>query len=255
MASSFTQQCHKEAQEYGDGHGNDSISLFCINLISSKAKNNLRAFSSSGKIKVTGLSNAIMIEKISGDSKITVDFIAGKSTGLNNIKAISIDEVNEEIIVLDNDKILFFSSIITGNVSPYRVLSNEELTNSSDIDYIPHNQSVAVFSKSKGKVFLYSRKANVAAPKGKRFLSPIETVNLNFNGNVELSVNSIDSKLYILDRETETLYSKDLKDSKQDIKVELLKANFKISNPSYIRYSYKLKKLIISNDKNESYSL
>ena len=254
FASATLESCFNQASLYGSGMGQDKIDLNCTKLIESQSNYNQVIFSKDNKTKVIAHRNLIVIEKITSDNKIRTDFIAGQSTGLKEIKAIALDENHEEVIVLNgDDKVFFFSSVITGNVSPYRILSSPLLGKSFDIEYIASENQVAVASQKSGKVHFFSRKANIHAPKHKRFLEPSSTTSKNFSGHISLANDQVNDVLYVLDNETKTIFS--LKSSTDPLKEISTTSKDKIDSATSLRYSYKLKKLVLKNERDESFSI
>jgi len=246
--------CYDQAKNYGNGHGADHINKDCLSLFSSNANGHNIAYSPSGKIKATAFRNIVIVEKILADNKIRTDFIAGNSTGLAEIKAIAIDEDHEEIIILNGDNsVLFFSFVITGNISPYRILRSAALENSFDIEYIVSSSQVAIASGKTGQVLLFSRKANIHAPKERRFLDIEKSFEKKFNGHFSITYNKNNDKIYILDSEVKNVSEVDVA-KVSEFKTTISPSSLKISSPNFIRYSYKANKLIIQNEKKETFS-
>ena len=118
--NSFAEQeysCIDQAALYGDAKGHDKITEECIQDFKSNASIKAIKENKEKDIKVYGYKNMIIVEKhIEDKTKNMVT--AGKNTLVNNIIALELDENNNEIIVLDESgDILFFSSIITGNIA------------------------------------------------------------------------------------------------------------------------------------------
>jgi hypothetical protein len=169
--------CEDEAVRFGDGHGEDLISQKCYlefkNLVPDKSKKN----TANGLHTVFGYRNLIVIEK--KDSKgaiIDVNVIAGVSTLLVAIQAVSIDEKNNEIVVLEaSGDVLFFSSILTGNIAPFRILRNKELYGATNLVTDSNKDEVIVYLPSAGQLLFFSRTANFHGRKGKKNLNVLRS--------------------------------------------------------------------------------
>ena len=92
----------------------------------------------------------------------------------------ALDPANNEIAVLEKSgDILFFSSIITGNVAPYRILRSKELDGASDLVVDPKADHVVVLNRKSGSVLHFSRKANYLGAECKKNLSLIKSDDLS----------------------------------------------------------------------------
>lgn len=166
--------CEKEAMKFGDGNGRDSIPEECSKVFFEKGNEKLKKKSSDGKVSVHALKNIIFV-KDPGSKMKGQNIIAGKYTELNDIVSIALDEKNKEIVVLDKSgDIFFFSSVITGNVAPLRIIKHDDLEGAVEIKLLPEKDQIAILN-SEGNVYLhFSRLANIHAPEGKKKLEPIK---------------------------------------------------------------------------------
>lgn len=181
--ASTLEQCRQEASLLGD-QGHDSISNTCVTLFISmatgnqvKEKDNLRVYSAPGILLFEDLSTG----------KIT--YTTGTHTQLDNITSISIDSDNLEVAVLDASKgeVSFYSSYITGNIAPIRVIKSANFIGSHDIAV--GGNEVSVINGDNGQLWTYSRLANslrrankrADAVKTSRSDIPIGTTKLSWN--------------------------------------------------------------------------
>lgn len=163
--------CEKEGRKYGDGNGNDTISAECIELFMKSAGIRQKDKSQDGNTEVYGYKNIILIRQKDHDLKI----IAGKFTELENIKAVTLDDKNNEVAVLEESgDILVFSSVIDGNVGPKRVLRNKELDHVSDIQF--YENEIAALDVLNQELHFFNRLANIHAPAKRRHLDPVRSV-------------------------------------------------------------------------------
>lgn len=108
--------CQDQIDAYGSGKGIDEISFDCVNLYKKSSSKDQIKVSKNLKMKIYAYKNMIIEEK---ESK--VEFIAGLSTLLNNIKSIEIDEKKVELIVTESDgRMLYFTLKYAGNIAPFR---------------------------------------------------------------------------------------------------------------------------------------
>lgn len=204
FADTETAICEKEGSKFGDGNGRDSIPAECSEHFLKKVSPKLKKKSKDGTFSVHAYKNIIFIKdpktKIKGQN-----IIAGKYTELENIQAIALDEENKEIVVLEESRdILSFSSVITGNMAPKRILKHKDLEDAQEL--IVYKDQVIVLL-SKNEVVFFKREANVHGPPGKKFLSPLRTIR-NVKGS-ELEIN--EDQLFVIDEENRSRSVFDLK--------------------------------------------
>jgi hypothetical protein len=193
MSSSYAQMtfaeevvCTDEAEFYGNGEGKDELNLSCIDLIKKNAVLSARVESTKLKIKFYGHKNIIVADRVFtkkiDDKEVTkniTDVIAGSSTELKSVKAMVIDEVNEELVVLDKSgDIYFFTSKFSGNIAPLRILKNREIVDAESVSINSEKNEVIVNIPKRKKRFIFSRLANVNAPKDKQKLEVLRKEDL-----------------------------------------------------------------------------
>lgn len=169
--------CQDQADNFGNGKGDDHISEKCaLGFKTMAAANSSIKESSLNKIKVYGHRNMILVDKVFNNKPVT-EIIAGSSTELHKIKALAIDEKNQEIAVLEESgDVLFFSSKITGNVAPFRILRNQELIGASDLVVDSDRDMVIVNNKKSKTILFFSRLANINGRKEKQRLEVVKTI-------------------------------------------------------------------------------
>lgn len=207
FADTETAICEKEGAKFGDGNGRDSIPAECSEHFLKKVSPKLKKKSKDETFSVHAYKNIIFIKdpksKIKGQN-----IIAGKYTELENIQAITLDEENKEIVVLEESgDILSFSSIITGNMAPKRVLKHKDLEDAQEL-IIYKDQIIVLLSSH--EIIFFKREANVHGPEGKKYLSPLRTIR-NVQGT-ELEIN--EDQLFVVDRENKSRSVFDLKTMK-----------------------------------------
>jgi hypothetical protein len=236
-------QCEKEGEEFGNGLGHDQISFECYEFFRKAAHTEAIKKSSNQKTLVFGHRNIVFIKQ--GEK---VNIIAGKYTELDEILAIAIDENHQEIAVLiKNGDVLFFSSALTGNVAPLRILKNKELDGSTDLVVNGKTDEVIIFNKTHSRLLFFSRLANFSAPENRKKLNLLRTVRIN-PGQSSLSLDQDHQELFLLDstKMSVQVHSLDnlVKDSPRlrlDINISDLKA------PAKLEYSSVKDSIVISN--------
>lgn len=192
--------CQDQADNHGNGKGDDYISTKCIDYFKDMASKNFTMKESKLlKMKVFGFRNMLLIEKVKGD-KIATEITAGNSTELSTIKALAIDEKNQEIVVLEEDgDVLFFSSKITGNVAPYRILKNKELEGATELAVDSSRDLVVLNNKKNKKILFFSRLANINGRKENQKLDIVKSINTDRMDLKDLSVDPIKQELRAFD--------------------------------------------------------
>lgn len=168
--------CQDQAENFGNGKGDDVISKKCMESFKSMATSEAVTTSKIMKMKFYGYRNMVLIEKYKKNSIVT-EIIAGSSTELKSIRALAFDEKNQEVAVLEESgDVLFFSSKITGNISPFRILQDKELVGGSELVIDSLRDQVVVNNKTTKRILFFSRLANVHAREGKQKLGIIKTI-------------------------------------------------------------------------------
>lgn len=203
--------CQDQAENYGNGKGDDLISKKCIESFKTMAVASAVIESKTAKMKFYGYRNMILIEK-SKDTSVVTEIIAGTSTELKAIHALAFDEKNQEVVALEESgDVLFFSSKITGNIAPYRILKHKELAGASEIVVDSVRDQVVVNNKSNKKILFFSRLANINARAEKQKLDIIRVIDASMMDLKDLSIDFQKSKLNAFDTTSNTSVSFDLK--------------------------------------------
>jgi hypothetical protein len=84
--------------------------------------------------------------------------------------AISIDEDNQEVAILDNitGEVKFYSSYITGNIAPLRVIKSTHFVGAHDLAINSATNEVSVINGDNGQMWTYSRLADSNRRAGKK---------------------------------------------------------------------------------------
>lgn len=191
--------CQDQADSYGNGKGDDSVSTECLESIKKlvTSSENISLKRESKKLQMTffGHRNMIIVESKNGPLVVT-NIIAGSSTNLNSIQAIALDEKNQEIAVLeDSGKILFFTTTLTGNIAPYRILQHNEILGATELVIDTTKDQVIIYNEKSKSLLFFSRLANINQRKGKQKLNIIKTINTREMSLKNLSIDLNTSKL------------------------------------------------------------
>ena len=153
------ESCLHQGNRHGNGDGVDDISEFCVTLIKERSRLEARQKSADGQNDFYGYKNIILIQKKSQSGKSL--FLAGLSTYLKEVLALSLDEKNNELVALDKfGGVFYFSLKYAGNVTPLRVLTVKELKGADDIVVNPSNNEISIKNLSQKKIFVFSRLDN-----------------------------------------------------------------------------------------------
>lgn len=198
---SITSSCEEDIHAFGDGSGKskDFIPEDCIEIVKRNVGFKKIKKSLDEKILIYGYKNLIVIEDPNTKMK-GQNVIAGKYTELNHIESLFLDEHHKEIVVLEKTgDILFFSSVVTGNVAPIRVIKNKELEGSVDIVVNSKNGELIVLNKEKKEIQFYKRTANIHAPENKKNVEMLRVVE-NIKGDY-LKFDNEKQEIYSIDPE------------------------------------------------------
>ena len=177
--------CQDQAENYGNGKGDDVVAKECLDSFKKLALKKAVAVNNPLKIKFFGYKNMIIVEKTK-DNLVYNEILAGNSTELKSIVAVVADEKNQEIIVLEESgDVLFFTSTLTGNIAPYRILRHKALQGASEMVFDNSTDQVIINNKKSDKLLFFSRLANIYAPKDKQklnILKVIDTTSMDVSG-------------------------------------------------------------------------
>ncbi len=198
VVASSLNDCLLIAADYGDGQGHDVIPTICQNFVEQAALPSTRA--QDDVYKVYGFKSLIFIERQLDDGRISKSALAGEFTTLKEIKALSIDNFNNEVAVYDagDKKVKYFSLIITGNVAPFRELQTEKIENITSIAVNPKNGLIVLHKSQEGEVLVYSREGNIHAPQERRFIGLLAHKNGLPAGISSLSFEGDDLKTLVI---------------------------------------------------------
>lgn len=203
--------CEDQAENYGNGKGDDIISQSCIESFKKMAATEAMTESKAMKMKFYGYRNIVLIEKYKNNILVS-EIIAGSSTELKTVRALSFDEKNQEVAVLDESgDILFFSSKITGNIAPFRILKHKELVGASELVIDCTRDQVVVNNKSTKRILFFSRLANINAREEKQKLGIMKTIDASLIDLQNLSIDLQKSELHGFDNSKKSTVVFDLK--------------------------------------------
>jgi hypothetical protein len=196
--------CEKEGSRFGDGLGRDAIPLECAVHFLKRSSAKLRVKSLDGSFSAFAYKNIIFIKDTKSKLK-GQNIIAGKYTELEEIQALTLDEKNKEIIVLEKSgQILAFSSVITGNVAPYRKIKSDELEGASEIAVNPVKKEIIVLKPQTREILFYSRETNTNGPEEKKNHLPIGKIE-NVSGK-EMKIDLQKQELEITEEKRISIY-------------------------------------------------
>ena len=162
----YASNCEKAAQLIGSGRGVDQLNSDCIEYVKKQTPPARVIEDLVTKKKIMSHKNMILIEKENGQN----DLIAGKSTGLSEVVAITKGFSTDEIIVLDiQGKVMTFNIGHVGNIGPIRVFNYPGFAGAKQIFADKKNQEIIVFNHLQKKAYFFSVFANSKNKKAKKF--------------------------------------------------------------------------------------
>ena len=219
-------RCEKEGLNFGNGLGKSSISTDCFSHFFKSHSPEAFKKSSDGKMSAYGHRNIVFIQDPNVNSE-RQNVIAGIYTELEDVAAVALNDKQKEIAVLEKSgDILFFSSIITGNVAPLRILKNKELIGASDLLINSLRMEVIVLNKKSHEILFFSSLANANGRPEKKNLNLLRSFD-NIHGE-HMTIDTTHQELFVLSPQKDALWVYDLKTS-FDLPVR------KISLPSLIK--------------------
>jgi hypothetical protein len=201
-------QCEDEALAFGDGSGKDVISQKCYQEFKKNVPDKAKKDTADGSKTVFGYRNLIVIEKKNDKGAVTnIDVIAGVSTLLVSVQAISLDEKNNEIVVLEaSGDILFFSSVLAGNMAPFRILRSKELHGATNIVINTDKNEVIAYLPSAGQLLFFSRTANFYGREGRKSLGVLRSIE-NISSTIHrMNIDSHKSDLLLEEIDEKTVH-------------------------------------------------
>lgn len=147
----LTSECTQAAMRFGNGEGDDYVSKDCFDWVKQN-KTDQNSISMADKIQVIGHLNLIFISEFK-EGKYLTHIIAGKSSGLKNIKAMSLSLEHRELYVLQGQELLVFSMDITGNVGPMRKFQSSTLAPADSVTYLAEGEQLKIGVSGLGKIY------------------------------------------------------------------------------------------------------
>lgn len=235
--------CEKEGQNFGNGQGRDLISFGCVELFKKSANVEAIKISANGKVSAFGHRNMIFIKQ---NEKMRV--ISGNYTELEDVTAIAIDEANQELAVLTKKgDVLFFSSKITGNVAPLRVIKNKDLHGASDLVINSKKNELIVLNKTSRSLLFFPRLADVNGRKQFKKLGVQRAVR-NFVGQESLSIDEEHQELFSLNVAQNTVHVFDLNNLSQSlVPLRTIPLSVEMNDPSKLEYSQVNDQIVVTN--------
>ena len=235
--------CEKEGENFGNGQGRDVIPYECVELFKKTAPLEAVKTSSNGKISAYGFRNVVFIKQ---NERMRI--IAGSYTELEEIVAIAIDETNQELAVLNKKgDVLFYSSRITGNVAPLRVLKHKDLHGASDLVIDSKKNEVLILNKNNRSLFFFSRLANDNGPEKKKKLNVLRIIR-NLAGHESVSIDVEHGELFTLNIIKNSIHVFDLNSSSPSMSpVRIMASPAGIQNPRKVEYSASKDEIVLTN--------
>jgi hypothetical protein len=172
FASTTEEECSNQLQTYGSGVTKEQIATDCYSVFKKSISQNAIHTSDDLNIEVLGKRNAFYIKNTELN---TEELLSGVQSTLVDIRAISYSKLNKEVYVLENNsaEVKIFSSLVTGNIAPLRVIRTEQLMGA--VDLTVHKDNVYVLNGTDHSVLVYSRLANYYGREGFQRLNLLNT--------------------------------------------------------------------------------
>jgi hypothetical protein len=235
--------CEKEGENFGNGQGRDVIPYECVGLFKKSAPLEAVKISPSGQIIAYGFRNIVFIKQ---NERMRI--IAGSYTELEEIVALAIDEKNQEVAVMNKKgDVLFYSSRITGNVAPLRVLKHKDLHGASDLVINSKRNEVLILNKASRSLLFFSRMANHNAPEKLKKLNILRIVR-NLVAHESVSVDAEHGELFTLNIIKNSIYVFDLDSSSSSMSpVRIMAGPVGIQDPRKVEYSASKDEIVMTN--------
>ncbi len=233
--------CEKEGENFGNGLGRDKIPAECFDLFQKAAALTAVKTSANGEVLAFGYKNIIFL-KLSGKTRV----ITGSYTELEEIRALAIDEAHQEIAVLNGKgDVLFFSSYITGNVAPLRILKHKDLTGATDLVINGRKNEVVILNKNSRSLLFFSRLANTQAPEKLKKLSVLKVIK-NLVGQESVTLDEEHQEIFMLDNLKKKIhvYSWEARNAKP---IRSLESPVVVKNAVKVEYSSLKDEINVSN--------
>jgi len=223
----YPKSCELEISQFGDGQGHDKISAACIKAVKDAALGKVNRRYTTPSEELVGGTGIIVYENGEGKQFIS----AGSEAAIGKTISLILDRKSIEMVSLNSDGVVsFFSSKITGNVSPFRVIKKDELAGSIDLAINNPSDEVLILNPKAESVCIYSRLANSLHREGRRNDEVKRCITSLPVGVVALTVTLDSGEIALLNNQTGRLdlYSYDTEDFRS-VPNQSLKVN--VANP------------------------
>lgn len=255
VSASDLNSCMGQGDNHGDGRGRSKIDQQCFEIFFKDCEEKSISYSNDQNIFVLAYKNIIYFEKYDDKDRSIKEryIISGNQAKLAGIEAIDIDEKNKNIHILQLDptRVSLFRAQSGGNISPSRILQNDEIAGASNIVVNPILNELALIFKNSGKVIYFNRKADIhgrhqdTSMKIKRQLfGPLTTLITPIDAVIDKS----GKYLIILDQFENQVAFFDWNSSGDTAPIFVIKGErTKIKNPQSIYYSKRSNEIEITN--------
>jgi hypothetical protein len=206
-------ECKTQAKNYLDEKKPTRISDHCFgDYLASAAPNAVRK-SEDGQTLAFGHKNILFIQTTSPTSsstettaKIEKHIIAGKHSSLREITALTLDNSNRDVIVLDGAHgiALPFSLKYFGNVSPRRTLKSTLLKGATSIAVDPIHDELIFSNNSNQSILFFSRLADIDGHKSNSSITQLRSIEgslTQITSSQSLAIDLEHDEIFLLDRE------------------------------------------------------
>jgi hypothetical protein len=161
QAAVTVEQCEKEARTFGDGSGPARIEPECRQLWMKAVALSANRLSADGKL--TAIAHRNLIFLIPTDPRLhPVRVLAGEYTQLDDVVAVAFNRPAEELAVLEaSGDVAIYSTRITGNVAPLRVLRAPETEGATDVAVDVARKEVVVYNPRRRGIYQFPLSANI----------------------------------------------------------------------------------------------
>ena len=176
QADVTVERCEKEARAFGDGSGPALITPGCRDLWVSQAGPGAHRRSEDGALTAIAHRNLIFLVPTNPKAH-PVRVLAGEYTLLHDAVAVAFNRSAEELAVLEaSGDVAIYSTRITGNVAPLRVLRANELEGAADLAVDEKAREIIVHNPKRRGIYHFNLAGNIHGREAKTGLRPIRRV-------------------------------------------------------------------------------
>lgn len=199
-------ECSQQLFKVGKGKRESKVNPACYDKFKSAAHKNGILVDEIQQKEFVAYKNSFFIKDLNTKK---LQYTAGENSTLEDALAIDYNKDFKEIYILEQHKgeVKIFSSMITGDIGPYRVIRTKHIIGA--VDVLGVGQNVYVLNPKDESIYVYHRMGNYYGRKGKKNLNLLKAYEKIPSNTASLEL--VDGQLELMDQDGKKITSIQIK--------------------------------------------